>query len=154
MGAPLCATTCLLAAFKILSLPFDSFTQCLDLSLFWASWIWKLISFLGFGMLSPLPPPSSPLLQILVHLFTSTKSLRLSILFVVLFVVALFRFVSHDLSSNSLILSFAWWILLLNPPREFFNLVYSSAPEFVQFFFYIFPIDTDILFMHHFHNYG
>lgn len=85
---------------------------------------------LGFGdfsiiissnKLSPLfshsSPYETPIMHILLLLMVSHKFFRLCSLFFILFSDSM---ISNDLSSSSLILSFAWSIKLFNPFNEIF----------------------------------
>ena len=109
VGIPLCVTCCFpLAAFSILSLSliFVIFiTSCLGVFLFvfilygtlCTSWSWMLVSFprlrkflaviysnIFSGLLS-LSSSGTPIMQILVHLMLSQRSLKLSFLFIPFF---------------------------------------------------------------------
>jgi len=145
MGIPLCVVCCFsLAAFNIYSLCLifvNLINMCLGVfhlgfilfGTLWVSWTWVIISvpILGsFQLLSPQvffswsfflsSSSGTPMIQMLVCLTLSLRSLRLSLFLLIHFSLFLSdSFISTILSSNSLILSSALVILLFVPSRMF-----------------------------------
>ena len=147
MGFPLYVSCCFffaVFAFNILSLclVFVSFISiCLGIFLLGfilygilcASWIWLIISFFMLGKFSTIISSQifscpfflsyssgTPLIQMLVHLILSHRSLKLSsVLFILFTLFCSSEVISTILSSSSLIRSSASDILLLIPSKVF-----------------------------------
>ena len=165
MGVPLYITFCCsLAAFNILSLwlVFVSLiSMCLGIFLLGfilygtlcASWTWLNISFPMLSKFSTIisskffwcsffssSSSGTPIIQILVHLILSQRSLRLfSVLFILFTLFCSSEVIFIILSSSSLICSPASEILLLIPSRVFFYiniLSFSFVQKFIQHYYF------------------
>ena len=145
MGFPLYVTCCFsLAAFNIISLCLvfvSLISMCLGVFLLGfilygtlcASWTWLTISFSLLGKFSTIisskifsypfffsSSSGTPIIQMLVYLIWSQRSLRLSsALFILFTLFCSSEVISTILSSSSLIHSSASDILLLSPSRDF-----------------------------------